>query len=106
MILLGGVGDERVVDSIIDSMPIVAETYWSPDAKRINRIANIALTNITVSEVIWHHGGGLPYERCTDDPKFCWQAWWEQNKDTFRVSLETLDRRYSNYPNFGIYLQQ
>ena len=67
MILLGGVGDERVVDPIIDSMPTAAETYWSPDAKRINRVANIALTNITVSEVIWHHGGGLPYEECREE---------------------------------------
>jgi hypothetical protein len=106
LILLGGVGDERVVESIIQAMPTAAEAYQSREAKRINRIANIALTNITVSEVIWHHGGGIPYERCTDDPKSCWQTWWAQNKDSFRVSLETLNRGYSNYPNYGVYLQQ
>jgi hypothetical protein len=81
------------------------ETSRSPEAKKINLVANIALTNITVSSVIWHHGGGIPYEQCPDDPKQCWQAWWVQNKDTFRVSGETLNRRYSNYPNYGVYLQ-
>ena len=106
MILLGGLGDESVVESIIQAMATPAEAYSSPDAKKINLIANIALTNITVSEVIWHHGGGIHYDRCQDDPKSCWEAWWAQNKDTFRVTLGTLHRRYSNYPNYGVYLQQ
>jgi hypothetical protein len=105
IILLGGVGDEKVVESIIREMPTPAQTYGSADAKRTTLTANIALTNITVSEVIWHHGGGIPVNACPDDPKFCWQAWWIQNRDTFRVSAGTPSRRYSNYPSYGIYQQ-
>jgi hypothetical protein len=105
IILLGGVGDERVVGSIIQGMPTPAETYWSADAKKINLIANLALTNITVSETIWHHGGGITVDACPQDPKYCWHSWWAQNKDTFRVAAGTANRRYSNYPNYGIYQQ-
>jgi hypothetical protein len=105
IILLGGVGDEKAVESIIRAMPTQAETSWSADAKRINLIADIALTNITVGEVIWHHGGGIGFDACPDDPKYCWHAWWTQNRDTFGVATGTLPREYSNYPNYGIYQQ-
>jgi hypothetical protein len=76
----------------------------SPDAVRINGLANLALTNITVSDVIWHHGGGMPHDNCPDDPKSCWYAWWIKNRNTFSVSA-TPSRNYSNYPNYGIYQQ-
>jgi len=105
IILLGGVGDERVVEPIIQAMATPAEMYWKTDAKRINLIANIALTNITTSDVIWHHGGGKSADACPDDPKYCWHARWTQIRDTFRVSAGALSRGYSNYPNYGIYQQ-
>jgi hypothetical protein len=100
IILLGGVGDERAVEPIIHAM---AEKE-NPDQKRLNLIANLALTNITVSDVIWHHGGGIMVAKCPDDPKSCWAAWWLKNKNTFKVA-ETPSRNYSNYPNYGIYRQ-
>ena len=100
IIPLGGVGDERAVAPIIHSM---AEKGENPDQKRLNLIANLALTNITVAEVIWHHGGGIPIEACPDDPAACWSAWWERNRGTFRVKDIKVSRRYSNYPNYGIY---
>jgi hypothetical protein len=105
IILLGGVGDETVVESIIQAMATPAEMYWRADAKKTNLIANIALTNITTSGVIWHHGGGISADACPDDPKYCWHARWNQIRDTFRVSTRTLSRGYSNYPNYGIYQQ-
>jgi hypothetical protein len=103
IILLGGVGDERAVGPIIQAMS--AEDRSSPDARRINLMASLALTNITQSEVIWGHGGGIPGNNCPDDPKACWLAWWTQNQAKFKVSTELLSRRYSNYPNYGIYQQ-
>jgi hypothetical protein len=73
IIPLGGVGDERAVAPIIHSM---AEKGENPDQKRLNLIANLALTNITVvSDVIWHHGGGITLAKCPDDSKSCWAAW-------------------------------
>jgi hypothetical protein len=103
IILLGGVGDERVVEPIIRAM--VGSEDHSNAAQRINLLANLALTNITQSEVIWHHGGGISIDHCPDGPKSCWYAWWIQNRDSFKVSAETENRNYSNYPNYGIYQQ-
>lgn len=100
--LLGGVGDGRAVEPIIDAMAGPDKTHASQYAQKVNFAANLALTNITVSEVIWHHGGGITVDRCPDDPKSCWSAWWGKNKQTFDVS-HTANRRYSNYPNYGIY---
>jgi hypothetical protein len=101
--LLGGVGDERAVGPIIDSMVAAPEVGKVPQAERINRSANLALTNITVADVIWHHGGGIVTERCPEGPKECWMEWWKANQSTFSVSRITQSRRYSNYPNYGIY---
>jgi hypothetical protein len=49
IILLGGVGDEGAVEPIIHGM---AEKGENPEQERLNLIANLALTNITVSDVI------------------------------------------------------
>lgn len=100
--LLGGVGDELVVEPIIGAM-IKRGSLSSSEARRTNRAANLALTNITVADVIWHHGGGVVVERCRDDARECWVDWWKRNKWTFSVSSIKQSRRYSNYPNYGIY---
>jgi hypothetical protein len=106
MILLGGIGDEQAVGPIIDAMVAADKIDTTPNAKRINLSANLTLTNITVADVIWHHGGGIIVERCPDNPKECWQTWWKENRATFTVKGITQGRRYSNYPNYGIYKQQ
>ena len=31
--------------------------------------------------------------------------WWKKNAGNFAVRSITLSRRYSNYPNYGIYKQ-
>ena len=103
IILLGGVGDERAVAPIINAMIAKDSIKKTPNAERINLSANLALTNITVSEVIWHHGGGIEVRRCPDNPKECWQEWWKKNKSTFTVKGITQSRNYSNYPGYGIY---
>jgi hypothetical protein len=104
VILLGGVGDERAVEPIIEAM-VDSESRPNDEAKKINLAANLALTNITQCEVIWHHGGGISIDHCPEDPKSCWYAWWSQNRDNFKVSTEAGNRNYSNYPNYGIYQQ-
>ncbi|MGA3317845.1 MAG: hypothetical protein ABR881_26060 [Candidatus Sulfotelmatobacter sp.] len=104
IILLGGVGGKRSVEPIIAAMADRNETRDSAETKKINSVANLALTNITVSDVIWHHGGGMIVDCCPDDPKSCWYAWWLKNRDTFKLSA-TPSRNYSNYPNYGIYQQ-
>ncbi len=101
--LLGGVGDEKAVEPIITAMIPKSELNKNLFAKKINRSANLALTNITVADVIWHHGGGIVVERCQENAKECWKNWWKQNKKSFTVKGITQSRRYSNYPNYGIY---
>jgi hypothetical protein len=105
ILLLGGLGDERAVAPIIDAMIAKSEIDTMANAKRINHVANIALTNITVADVIYHHGGGILIEYCPNEPKECWMKWWQQNKDTFSVKTIKQSRRYSSYPNYGIYRQ-
>ena len=106
IILLGGLGDEGAVGSIIDAMVAKDDVAFTPHAERINLAANLALTNITVADVIWHHGGGIEVRRCPENPKECWAEWWKKNKATFTVKEIKQSRRYSNYPNYGIYKQQ
>lgn len=101
IILLGGIGDEKAIGPIIDAMP---GREGSANARKINLVANLALTNITVSEVIWHHGGGIPIEKCPNDPKSCWSDWWAKSKESFSMASRP-NRNYSNYPNYGIYRQ-
>jgi hypothetical protein len=101
IILLGGVGDERSVEPIIQAMP---GRGVNSEQRRLNLIANLALTNITVSDVIWHHGGGVTIANCPDDPRSCWAAWWLRNKDIFKVT-QSPSRNYVNYPNYGIHKQ-
>ena len=103
IILLGGVGDERAIGPIITAMKSALAWPLSDMRKRTLTAGNLALTNITAAEVIWHHGGGIPIQACPKDPAGCWSAWWEQRKETFRVKEIKVSRRYSNYPNYGIY---
>lgn len=103
-ILLGGVGDERAIMPVIETLVDGDESALAAKAKRLNLIGNLALTNLTVSEVIWHHGGGMTIPRCPSAPKSCWSQWWLEHRDTFRVGVGG-DRLYTNYPNYGIYAQ-
>lgn len=100
--LLGGVGNGNAVEPIIEAMATPDEAHGNAYARRINLAANLALTNITVGDVIWHHGGGITIDACPNDPKSCWSAWWTEHEDTFDI-LHTPKRRYSNYPDYGIY---
>lgn len=105
IILLGGVGDERAVGPIIDAMAGGRSRKSSAGTEQVNLPANIALTNITAAEVIWHHGGGVVETKPLADSKKRWERWWKKNKDTFTVKDSVTDRRYSNYPNYGVYKQ-
>lgn len=100
VILLGAVGDEKAVEPIIHVIPEKGTTGEQADKLRL--VANLALTNITVSDVIWHHGGGIMVDHCPDDPKSCWSTWWSKNKSAFKIST-AYPRNYSNYPDYGIY---
>ena len=101
--LLGGVGDEKIIEPIISAMIPKSKLGKMQNAKKINRSANLALTNITVADVIWHHGGGIVIERCPNNSRECWENWWKENKKLFNPKTITQSRRYSNYPNYGIY---
>jgi hypothetical protein len=103
IILLGGVGDERAVAPIIKAMKSATSDLSTDRRHRTLLAGNLALTNITVADVIWHRGGGIPFPRCPDDPATCWAAWREQNAATFRVGNIKQSRRYTNYPNYGVY---
>lgn len=105
IILLGGVGDERSVGPIIESMIREKDLKSTPNSEQINLSANIALTNITVADVIWHHGGGVVRIDPPPDSKERWMKWWKKNEGRFSVRRITQSRRYSNYPNYGIYRQ-
>ena len=102
IILLGGVGDVRSIKPLIDAMADSQEQKTNRVAKRTNLAANLALTNITAAEVIWHRGGGITFDNCPKDPKSCWLAWWELNKDNIEEAT-AVNRNYTNYPNYGIY---
>jgi len=104
IMLLGGVGDENAIEPIIDAMADSDESRFDPKAKRLDLIADLALTNITVSTVIWHHGGGITDDRPPDDSKTRWMKWWNENEGSFKAGVGG-DRLYVNYPNYGIYAQ-
>src|SRR4029077_1442402 len=104
VMLLGGVGDEHAIWPIIETLTDGDDATLDARSKRLDLIGNLALTNLTVSEVIWHHGGGIPIQRCPTTPKSCWLTWWLDQKDTFKVGVGG-DRLYVNYPNYGIYAQ-
>jgi len=72
IILLGGLGDERAVGPIIDAMVGKDEIAVTPNAQKINLAAVLALTNITVAEVTWHHGGGIEVRKRPQNPKEGW----------------------------------
>jgi hypothetical protein len=103
IILLGGVGGVKSIEPIIGAMVYKKDDVnANPDAKKINLAANLALTNITAAEVIWHRGGGITIDKCPDDPKSCWANWWAKNKDHIEQEMN-VSRLYANYPNYGIY---
>jgi hypothetical protein len=104
VMLLGGLGDEKAISPIIETLADGDVSTLDARSKRLNLVGNLALTNLTVSEVIWHHGGGVSFPRCPATPKSCWLAWWLDQKDTFKVGIGG-DRLYVNYPNYGIYAQ-
>ena len=106
ILLLGGVGDERAVGPIIKNMIAKKDLKSTANSEQINLLANIALTNITVADVIWHHGGGIVRIDPPEDSKERWTKWWKENESTFAVKNIKQSRRYSNYPNYGIYKQQ
>ena len=105
IILLGGVGDERSVGPIVNAMIRKKDLKASPNSEQINLAANSALTNITVADVIWHHGGGVVRIDPPQDSKERWLKWWKKNENTFAVNRIAESRNYSNYPNYGIYRQ-
>lgn len=100
--LLGGVGDGRAIKPIIDAMADPDEAQVSEYARKVNLAANLALTNLTVGDVIWHHGGGITFDQCPHDPKSCWSAWWAKNGRMFDIT-RAASRWYVNYPGYGIY---
>lgn len=102
IILLGGIGNQRAVEPIIHAMVCRDEARESRYARKINLAADLALTNITAADVIWHHGGGITRDACPDDPKSCWYSWWLSHRDAFDIA-KTPSRNYSNYPSYGIY---
>jgi hypothetical protein len=102
IILLGGVGDRKAIKPIIDAMTDGNVARDNEYARKINLAANLALTNITVGDVIWHHGGGISVDACPVDPQSCWNSWWLQKKESFDLA-KTMNRNYSNYPSYGIY---
>ncbi len=102
IILLGGLGDRKAILPIIHAIADLNEARDSEYARKVNLAANLALTNITVGDVIWHRGGGITRDACPDDPKSCWYSWWIQHGETFDIS-KTVSRNYSNYPSYGIY---
>ena len=105
IILLGGVGDERAVGPIIKNMVRKKDLKSTPNSEQLNLVANIALTNITVADVIWHYGGGIVRIDPPEDSKERWTKWWKENESSFAVKNITRSRKYSNYPNYGIYKQ-
>jgi len=102
IILLGGVGSEKAIPHIIAAMISQNDISRTGNGLRINRCANLALTNITVADVIYHHGGGILVVP-VNDHKELWKAWWRENKESFKISEITTSRNYTNYPNYGIY---
>jgi hypothetical protein len=104
VMLLGGIGDEKAIWPIIETLTDGNDATSDPRSKRLNLVGDLALTNLTVGEVIWHHGGGISLNQCPDSPKSCWSKWWLTRKDSFKVGVGG-DRLYTNYPNYGIYAQ-
>ncbi len=104
VMLLGGIGDENAIWPIIETLTDGNDATNDPRSKRLNLVGNLALTNLTVGDVIWHHGGGISPDQCPGSPRSCWSKWWLARKDSFKVGVGG-DRLYTNYPNYGIYAQ-
>lgn len=95
--LLGGVGNGDAFEPIIEAMATPDEAHRSAYALRVNLTSNLALTNITVGDVIWHYGGVITIDRYSIDPKSCWSEWWTKHSDMFDIS-RVPNRGYVNYP--------
>lgn len=102
IILLGGFGDERAVAPIIRAMVAKDKIMFTPNAERIDLSANLALTNISVADVIWRHGGGFEVRKCPENRKESCAECSKKNKTTFTVKDIKQSRRYTNYPNYGL----
>jgi hypothetical protein len=104
IILLGGVGDERAIKSIINEMLPDGE-YQNMTKFQIenrNEAAKIALTNITTADLASPTAIGTFYgEKCPG--KTCWEKWWEDNQLTFSVKNIEKNRSRFYVPNYGIY---
>ena len=96
--------DRDVAEPIIKAMIQKKDLKSVPNSRQINLSANIALTNITVADVIWHYGGGIVQVEPPKDSKDRWMKWWKSHRN-FAVKTITHSRNYSNYPNYGIYKQ-
>jgi hypothetical protein len=106
MILLGGVGNESAIGPIIDAMVEEQDIKNTSKASAINLAANVALTNITVADVVYpYESGCFDSDKCRDNSKGCWQRWWKANQIRFNIKRITQNRNYGNYPNYGIYKQ-
>ena len=103
VMLLGGVGDERAIQASSKRWRRAKSRRTTSSLEKVNLAAELALTNLTEAPVNWHHGGGITVNACPDDPKSCWQKWWTEHRD-YKVPLIG-NRRYSNYPGYGIYAQ-
>ncbi|GEM_PF-1439364 len=103
--LLGGIGDEKAIPAIINSMVEEKNLRDNPNAKRINFIANVALTNLTAADVFFPKSGGNIIYNCNlEESKFCWQRWWRQNASHFTTkTVKDADRMFQCYPSYGIY---
>jgi hypothetical protein len=104
VMLFGGVGNEQSIWPIIETLTDGTEATMNAKSKRLNLIGDPALTNLTVSEVIWHQGGG---SRLTDAPTTRGHAGLTGGSTTgiHSSSEGGGDRLYVNYPNYGIYAQ-
>jgi hypothetical protein len=98
VMLLGGVGDESAIGPIIETMADSSGPMPAAQAKRLKLAANLALTNLTLSDVIWSQSGGVPFDHCPDAPKLCWSKWWSAHEGTFRIGVVG-SRLNTNYPS-------
>jgi hypothetical protein len=98
VMLLGGVGDENVVEPIIEMLADGDDSELDERSRRLNLVGDVALMNLTVDEVL---GWGSP---CPNTLRTCWSKWWTGHKDRFKEDRIGF-RNTSTYPNYGMYEQ-
>ena len=98
VMLLGGVGNENAIQPVLNTLSDGDDEVLGDRAKRLNLVGNVALTNLTLRDVVgWGSG-------CEHTLKTCWLKWWADHKATFKE--DAIDfRRVGDYPGFGIYEQ-